>query len=383
MRGLAGAVLAAQLLAACSGQPASPAPGTLAGAVPGAAEWRTDFGRAADGVTARDFVRAVPVRDAIPALDNPRLVPASSVDWIGPDEPVIAVEAGGEWRAYPLQIMLWHEIANDVLGGRPIAVTFCPLCHTAVVFDRRLAGSRLDFGVSGYLRRSDLVMYDRQTESWWQQATGIGLLGIHAGSRLELLPSSLVAWASFTAAHPGATVLDRETGHSRPYGRNPYPGWDRTVWNPFLDDAQLEPCDGAPGCLDPKERVGVVSAGGETLVLPFRDLAEAGGLVQDRVGGVPVVVWWVPDVRSVLDNELLNRNDQVGTMVAFDRRVDGRTLDFEIRDGALAELSGRNAWDSLGEPAVAGAASLTRLQIDTPYWFGFAAFGHGYRIWGG
>ena len=375
MRGLLSALALALGLAACSTPAPSHAP---------AAAWRTDFTRLADGVTLSEFIRAAPVRDGIPALDEPKLVAISSVDWIGDAEPVIAVEAGGAWRAYPLQILIWHEIANDALGGMPITVTFCPLCHTAVVFERMLAGTILDFGVTGYLRRSDLVMYDRQTESWWQQATGVGLAGNHAGERLEILPSSLVSWSVFAAAHPDATVLDRDTGFERPYGTNPYPGWDRVARNPLLGAAQLERCDrDATSCIDPKERVGVVTVKGEAVVYTFRRVSAAGGLVEDRVGGVPIVVWWLPDVQSVLDNALLSRSDQVGTLVAFDRRVDGGTLSLEQDGELLRDPASGATWDALGHATSPGPADadLTRLQLDTPYWFGFAAFGSGYRIW--
>jgi hypothetical protein len=375
-------------LASCTGHepaaspPVSPAP-PASPAEPDPAQWRTDFDRLAEGVRLADFIQAARGRDAIPALDRPSVVPVASVDWIGADEPVIALGMDGEWRAYPLQIMLWHEIVNDDLAGIPVTVTFCPLCHTSVAFDRRLGGDVLDFGVTGYLRRSDLVMYDRQTETWWQQATGIGLAGLHAGSHLTILPSSVIAWSDFTDAHPDATVLDRATGFDRPYGRNPYPGWDRTARNPFFGPAQLEPCDGAPGCLDPKERVGVVSEGGTTTVYPFRDVAAAGGLVVDELGTTPVVVWWLPDVTTVLDSELIEHGDQVGTLVAFERRLDGLTLSFEVRDGALHDRETGSGWNSLGlaTSGPSAGSQLMPLQLDTPYWFGFAAFGAGYEIW--
>jgi hypothetical protein len=348
-------------------------------------DWTTDFSRLADGVSLNDFVRALPQRDVIPALERPAVVSVTDVGWLGDDEPVIAVERNGEWRAYPLQILLWHEIVNDVLGGQPVVVTFCPLCHTAVVFDPHLDGAQLDFGVSGYLRRSDLVMYDRQTESWWQQATGLGLVGDHAGRHLEILPSSLVAWSDFAGAHPEAGVLDRSTGYERPYGTNPYPGWDRVERNPFLGGNQLETCEGGDGCLDPKERVGVVTVNGQTMVFPFRRLAATGGLVEAEIGGVPVLVWWQPEVRTVLDNELIDRSDQVGTVIAFDRRKGDMVRSFELRGATLIDAETGSQWNSLGEATAGPRAGerLPRLQVDTPYWFAFAAFGAGYQVWPG
>lgn len=386
-RGSVLALVAALLLAACAGPAPATQPSTSVRPVPSnspiADPWQTDFDRLAEHVALDDFVRALPWRDAIPALSRPAVVPASEIGWILDDEPVIAVERNGTWRAYPLQILLWHEIVNDVVDGQPIVVTFCPLCHTAVVFDARLDEESLEFGVTGYLRRSDLVMYDRQTESWWQQATGVGLIGTHAGRHLEILPSSLVAWSEFRAAHPDADVLDRATGYDRPYGRNPYPGWDVVERNPFFKEAELLGCEGAEGCVDPKERVAVVSANGETVVLPFRRLADAGGLVELDLGGLPVVVWWQPGVRSVLDSELIERSDQAGTAVAFDRRNDDAVLSFELRGGVLVDAQSGTEWNSLGEAIVGPHTGrrLLRVQVDTPYWFAFAAFGEGYRIW--
>ena len=381
------AMVAVLLLTACTGPggaaprtaPASPAASATAVVSP----WQTDFDRLAENVSLDDFTRALPWRDAIPALYRPAVVAASNAEWIGDEEPVIAVERDGQWRAYPLQILLWHEIVNDLLEDERIVVTFCPLCHTAVVFDPYLDGELLEFGVSGYLRRSDLVMYDRQTETWWQQATGVGLVGTHAGRHLEILPSSLVAWSDFRAAHPDAGVLDRATGYDRPYGQSPYPGWDRIERNPFFELVELLDCEGDESCVDPKERVAVVTANGETVVFPFRRLAAAGGLVETDIGGVPIVVWWQPGVRSVLGNQLIECSDQVGTVVAFDRRKDAAVLSFEVRGTTLVDGRSATSWNALGEATVGAYAGerLQRLQIDTPYWFGFAAFGEGYRVW--
>lgn len=380
-------IVATAVLTACASPSiapvvTSPTPSASASPTSGGA-WQTDFDRLADGVSMDQFVRAVASTDAIPALRHPAVVAASRVDWLAEDEPVIAVERNGQWRAYPLQIMLWHEIVNDVLGDEPIVVTFCPLCHTSVAFDPRLDGVTLDFGVSGYLRRSDLVMYDVQTETWWQQATGIGLVGTHAGHHLEFLPSSVVAWSEFRDAHPEATVVGRETGYDREYGRNPYPGWDRVERIPFFKKGELLFCDGDEGCLDAKERVAVVRANGETVVFPFRHVASAGGLVETEVGGVPVAVWWRPAVRTVLNNALIERADQVGTVVAFDRRLADDVLSFEQVNGTLVDDQTATAWNALGEGSTGKLAGerLARLVVDTPYWFGFAAFGHDFATW--
>jgi hypothetical protein len=166
-----------------------------------------------------------PPRDGIPAIDEPRFVTAEEADeWLEPQEPVIFLQIGDDARAYPIQVLMWHEIVNDTVGGVPVLVTFCPLCNTAIGFERTLDGRVLDFGTAGRLRNSNLIMYDRQTESWWQQATGGAIVGELTGRQLTFRPASIIAWADSKATHPGGEVLSRETGYGRDYGRNPYSG---------------------------------------------------------------------------------------------------------------------------------------------------------------
>ena len=187
----------------------------------GQAGWRTDFSRYT--VPLDEIVSGGPPKDGIPAIDRPRFVSVSQADdWLSPREPVVLVIKGGQAKAYPLQILIWHEIVNDIVGGAPVAVTYCPLCNTALAFDRRVDGMLLDFGTTGRLRYSDLVMYDRQTESWWQQATGEAIVGKFAGRKLEQVNAPLVSWGTFKRSSPNGLVLSRETGFDRPYGDNPY-----------------------------------------------------------------------------------------------------------------------------------------------------------------
>jgi hypothetical protein len=160
-----------------------------------AAGWKTDFSRHV--VPLDQFQSGGPGKDGIPAIDEPRFVPVSRMDVVEPKEPVIELVVRGRARAYPIQILIWHEIVNDEVSGIPVAVTFCPLCNTSLVFERRVRGRTLDFGTTGNLRNSDLVMYDRQTESWWQQFGGAGLVGHYAGARLRVLPSRIVSWKQF------------------------------------------------------------------------------------------------------------------------------------------------------------------------------------------
>lgn len=188
-------------------------------------EWpKTDFARSA--VPFAEILSGGPAKDGIPAIDNPKIVGVGEATDLTNQEPVIAVVIEGAARAYPLRVLIWHEIANDELGGVPIAVTFCPLCNSAIVFDRRLGNRTLDFGTTGKLRLSDLVMYDRQTESWWQQFVGEAIIGEMTGERLAILPSRLESWGEFKKRAPDGTVLMPADAGQRLYGVNPYAGYD-------------------------------------------------------------------------------------------------------------------------------------------------------------
>jgi hypothetical protein len=171
---------------------------------------------------------------------------------------VIAFELNGEARAYPLQILIWHEIVDDTVSGVPVAITFCPLCNTAIAFDRRVDGQALRFGTTGNLRRSDLVMWsDDPGETWWQQITGEALVGDLVGHQLTPLPAEIVSFADFKAAFPHGQVLSRDTGHPRSYGTNPYVGYDSINSSPFLYSGPQD------GRLPPMERVATVELRGQ------------------------------------------------------------------------------------------------------------------------
>jgi hypothetical protein len=268
--------------------------------------WETDFSK--HTVPLGEFASGGPGKDGIPAIDEPGFV---SVDeaaaWLADREPVIEFELEGEARAYPLQILVWHEIVNDELAGTPVAVTFCPLCNTALVFDRRLDGRVLDFGTTGNLRHSDLVMYDRQTETWWQQFGGEAVVGELAGERLEQLPARIVAWEDFARRHPDGDVLSRDTGFGREYGRNPYAGYDDVDSGPFF------PAKGAEDeRLLPKERVVFIELGDDAVAVPFSVLAKA-KRIEVEVGGERLEVRWLPGVRSALDSPAVSGGREVGS----------------------------------------------------------------------
>ena len=195
-------------------------------------EWpRTDFSKTV--VDFENIISGGPPKDGIPAIDKPQFRPASEIKNLGYQEPVITVEHQGLAKAYPLRVLIWHEIANDTIGSLPITVTYCPLCNASTVFDRRLDGQVLDFGVSGKLRHSDMIMYDRQSESWWQQFTGTAIVGKMTGKSLTILPSRVEPLETFRDRHPDGPVLVPSNRFMRSYGTNPYAGYD-TLKQPFL-----------------------------------------------------------------------------------------------------------------------------------------------------
>jgi hypothetical protein len=212
---------------------------------------------------------------------------------------VISIQIGGEARAYPLRIMIWHEIVNDTVGGTPVAVTWCPLCNSSVVFDRRIAGRTLSFGTTGKLRNSDLVMYDRETENWWQQFGGECIVGALLGAELKLLPARVESIERFRSRFPGGQVLVPPEPGARSYGRNPYVGYDRAA-RPFLFRGSL------PEGVAPLARVVVVGGEAWTLdMLKERRRIETGDLV----------ITWEPGQSSALDAAAIDEGQDVGNVV--------------------------------------------------------------------
>lgn len=207
-------------------------------------EWpNTDFSK--KSVDFGEIMSGGPGKDGIPALASVEVVSVSDVDF-SEREPVVTVEIdGADPRAYPIRYLTWHEIANDELGGIPIAVTFCPLCNSALVFDRRLDGQVLEFGVSGKLRNSDMVMFDRQTDSWWQQFTGEGIVGEMTGKQLVIIASWMGSLGEFRERNPNGEVMVELARCNRQYGANPYAGYDSSR-RPFLYDSSDPPHGIAP-----------------------------------------------------------------------------------------------------------------------------------------
>jgi hypothetical protein len=340
-----------------------------------ASEWKTNFKK--HSVDLKQIISGGPPKDGIPAIDRPRFdTVAAAGTWLKPLEPVIAFQRGGEARAYPMQIMTWHEIVNDVVGGAPAVITFCPLCNTALVFDARLGGRVHDFGTTGKLRFSDLVMYDRQTESWWQQATGEAIVGDLTDKRLTFLPAQIISWEAFRSAYPQGKVLSRNTGHARPYGRNPYAGYDNINSSPFL---YRGPKDDR---LRPMERVVAVSLGGEHVAYPFSLLGRV-RVVHDVVGGQPIVVLFEMGTASALDATDVAGGRDVGASGVFVPQMGGRRFTFLPAVKGFTDRETRSSWTILGQ-ATGGPLKGQRLEpvVHGDYfWFAWAVFRPKTRIY--
>jgi hypothetical protein len=338
--------------------------------LPGNDAWRTDFSKRA--VDLAEIVPGGPSKDGIPPIDRPRFIRISEATWLAPREPVLVVGSGARTKIYPLQILIWHEIVNDVVGAQPVAVTYCPLCNTALVFDRRVGGTLLDFGTTGRLRHSDLVMYDRQTESWWQQATGEAIVGEMTGRRLAHVEAQMVAWRDARARHPDALVLSRETGFQRPYGRNPYVRYDGDGKGPIAAFFARKP----DARLPPMERVVTIDRTGTSVAYPFGRLRQT-RVINDTVASHPIVVFWVAGTASAVDAADFGQGRDVGSAGVFDRRLGSQTLVFEpVGHDAFRDTMSGTTWNHQGL-AIAGPHKGKQLQPvahGNHFWFAWAAF---------
>ncbi len=260
-----------------------------------------------------EIVSGGPPKDGIPALSDPEFIEASEETRIGGREPVITLEMGDAVpRAYPIRYLTWHEIVNDRVAGVPVAVTFCPLCNSGIVFDRRAAGRVLEFGVSGKLRHSDMIMYDRQTESWWQQAVGEAIVGDLTGIELRQLPAWMESWDQFRTRHPEGLVMT-EPAYPRRYGQNPYRGYDGLT-RPFLYSGDPPP-HGIPALAR------VVRVGDRAW--PLERVRRQGGLTEDGI-----VIGWEAGQASALDAEVIAEGRDVGSVRVRDAQ--GRDLPHDV-----------------------------------------------------
>lgn len=307
-----------------------------------------------------------PGKNGIPSINNPRFVAADRARrWLKPVEPVISVSLNGRTKAYPLQILIWHEIVNDRIGETAIAVTFCPLCYSAIVFDRTIDGRAYSFGVSGMLRHSDMVMYDRRTETLWQQLSGRAIVGDLVGKTLKQLPAQIISFEQFRKAYPDGLVLSRQTGFRRRYGENPYAGYDDIKRSPFLFRGKTD------GRLKPMEKVIALTIGDRSKAYPY-SISRRLQVINDKVESEPLVVFHDQGAVSALDAPVIAHSKQAGSTGVFSRRLDEKLLTFIRQNNTFVDQQTKSIWSITGR-AIAGPLKGKQLTpIPHGNYFAFA-----------
>ena len=274
----------------------------------------TDFSKRS--INLKEILSGGPSKDGIPSIDNPVFKAIADIKNISDQEPVIGFAINGDARAYPLRILMWHEIVNDTVGGVPVTVTFCPLCNAAIVFERTINGKMLDFGTTGLLRNSDLVMYDRQSQSWWQQFTGTAIVGSMLGTELKFLPARLESFANYKKRFANGKVQVPNNPSKRNYGRNPYTNYDSMAY-PFLYKGDL------PKGIKPMERVVAFRQGSQqgskknsqmkAYALPL--LAKSRQLKSGNV-----TISWSAGQTSALDSGQIDQGRDIGNITVQENR---------------------------------------------------------------
>lgn len=287
-------------------------------------------------------------RDEITPIDSPKFWnKTQSVGFFFDHEPVISIELNKAAKAYPLSILMYHEIVNDVVGGIPVTATYCPLCNAAIVFDRKLKHNtieyNLDFGVSGMLRNSDMIMWDRQTETWWQQFTGEALVGQLSGAMLTLLPSQLISYKEFFDAYPEGLILSYESDKdSVPYGKNPYVSYDNMdIKQPRLFKENVDTR------LPAMERVVNVYCGTKDKIYPLTVLREE-KVINDNCDGYPLVLFFKMGLVSVLDKKEIRDSKDIGTVTVFIPKIDRTKLTFTFGNNGFTDDQTKSLWDITG-----------------------------------
>lgn len=249
-----------------------------------------------------EILRGGPPKDGIPAISEPTLIEAAQADFLKADDRIVGIRIGGIARAYPISILNWHEIVNDKIKDQSYAITYCPLCGTAVAFDANIDGRVTEFGVSGLLYNSDVLLYDRDTESLWSQISSRSVAGKHVGKKLRRLPISHTSWQDWLEKNPQTLVLSDQTGYSRDYSRNPYAGYEtsRTLF--------FKVNNRAPDTYHPKELVVGLEFDGVFKAYPFIELEKNGeSSFVDHIKGNQITVNWDQANRAV---SILNGDGQ-------------------------------------------------------------------------
>jgi hypothetical protein len=320
-----------------------------------------------------EIISGGPPPDGIPSLEAPVFVDVADFEeQLEPDESVVALEVDGDARAYPVRVMIWHEIVNDTVGGIPVSVTYCPLCNSAVSYVREINGIETTFGTSGKLFASALVMYDRLTESLWTHFDGRAVVGVMTGTELEPLASPLMAWEDFLATYPEGQVLDwTRTGHSRDYGRNPYVGYDDAGTEPFLFRGVVDDRERA------KQRVVGITVDETSVAYSMELLAKGeGSATAVTVGSQDLVILWKPGQASALDAPTVDGGQDVGSVGVFSPELGGNPVTLVVEDGEFIDEETGSTW-SIAGAAIDGPLAGSRLErvehLDT-FWFAWSTY---------
>ena len=328
----------------------------------------TDFGRSA--VFFDSIIPGGPPRDGIPSLSDPGLTDvATAAQWVEDKEPVLLLNYNGTVRVYPVQVLMWHEIVNDTIDGEPVGVSYAPLTNTAIAFHRKNFDTVLTFGTTGRIRFSNPVMYDRQTESWWQQATGKGIVGTYAGDQLQLLPVSILPWSEVERNFPQAEVLSRDTGYDWPYGTNAYEGYD-TSDGPFLYvGPELTPQ------YELFERVLAVRVADEIRPFSYKQMWDE-KVLTEQVGGREIALFWQAGTASAVDASAVAIGRDVGSANAYFPQINDRSLTFFHDGQEIRDRETGSTW-SLSGVALEGELEGSRLESPISFqhfgysWFAF------------
>ncbi len=315
--------------------------------------WNTNTAKRT--IELNELMSGGPGKDGIPAINNPKFVKFSkAAKWLKPVEPVISLVVNSKAKAYPLQILIWHEIVNDRIGGVPVSVSFCPLCYSANVFDRRVKDRDYTFGVSGMLRYSDMVMYDRQTESLWQQFTGKAIVGDMVGESLKRIPAQIISFEQFRTIYKTGLVLSRDTGFQRNYGRNPYVGYDDIGNKPHLyrgkEDQRLKPM----------EKLITVNIKNISKAYPY-SVTRKKRVINDEVGGEKIVIFHDRGAVSAVDRAEIALSREDGSTGVFRRKLAGQLLTFSRNNDTFVDDQTKSIWDITGQ-AIQGELKGKKLS---------------------
>ncbi len=301
-----------------------------------------------------------PPKDGIPSIDNPKFATVENSQFISDSDVVIGLKINGEVRAYPLFILVWHEIVNDEVGEVPVAVTYCPLCYTNQVFERIVNGNVVEFGTSGKLYNSNLLMYDRLTESYWSQGLGLAVTGELSGHKLKIIPFDVITWGDWKTLYPETLVLTTDTGHIRSYATDPYGDY-------YTDPRIIFPVDNKDDRMHPKEIILGFNEGGIYKAYKQSDV-ELAKIINDEIGDT-----------SVLLISSFHQNSR-----AFDRTVNGEIFDFQYEDGKIVDIQTNSDWNYEGN-AISGpmeGSQLSRIPIEPGFWFSWVSFYPETQIYG-